>query len=587
MQIKQFRLLGGTAMLAMLAWSATAQAQTQPTPTGTPEPAGPASATPPAGIEADTGADTGMIVVTGSRIARPTLDSPVPVTSISVGELVQRGQVSIGDALNDLPQLRSSYSQSNSTQYIGTAGLNLIDLRGLGVSRTLVLVNGRRHITSQEGEFQVDVNTIPTDLIDRVDIVTGGSSAVYGSDAMAGVVNFVLKRNFEGLSMNAQGGISDKGDRGTYRVTGTYGKNFAEGRGNIALSLEYNRSNQITFQDRDDLTGAYTGRRQFQLVDSPSADNTIPDRTFLNGGVHSYGYDNGGNFTAYNGGSLRSCAGGVTAACRANGFPRIFGFQSDGSLREYNYGTDYRPVGSGNNLGGDGATLNDRGALDPRVTRYVANLLGHFDVSDAFRPFIEAKYVRVNAFAQGTPTFGQGGDQGTVASEDADGNPIRVGASPDTFLGSGTPIFFDNAFLQPGAAATIRSLLPAGSDFFRVNRNNNDFGSRDEFDRRETYRAVVGVEGTFNDDWHYDASLNYGELKTKSRFYNTRIESRFLNAVDAVRNAAGADRLPHQPDRRDRRILRAAEHLRQRRTKPGCPELHQHHGLAAGPRPGI
>lgn len=471
----------------------------------------------------------GEIVVTGSRIARPTLDSPIPVTTLTAADLTRTGAVAVGDVLNDLPSLRSTYSQANSTQFIGTSGLNLLDLRGLGPSRTLVLVNGRRHITSSEGEFLVDTNTIPTDLIDRVDVVTGGSSAVYGSDAMAGVVNFVLKRDFEGISLNGQGGVTDKGDRGTYRLSGTFGKNFADGRGNVALSLEYNKSDLLTYTDRPGLTGAFAGRRQFQLVDNPSLDNTVPNRSFLTG-VRSFGYDNGGNFIAYNGSSPLNCGTGAAAACRANGFPRVFGFNTNGSLSEYNYGTDFRPAGSNNSQDGSGATLNDRGTLTPRLQRYVANLIGHFDVSDAFKPFVEAKFVRVESFNQGTPTFGQGGDQGTVDGELA---------TPGTYLGSGVPIFFDNAYLQPGAAATIRSLLPAGAQFFRLNRNNNDLGTRDEFDRRDTYRIVGGVEGTFNDDWKYDLSVNYGEFRSRSRFNNNRVESRFLNASDAVFNAAG------------------------------------------------
>lgn len=481
-------------------------------------------------------AEPSEIVVTGSRIARPTLDSPIPVTSVSLNDLTRSGGVVVGDALNDLPSLRSTFSQASSTQFIGTAGLNLLDLRGLGTARTLVLVNGRRHVTASEGEFQVDVNTIPTDLIDRVDIVTGGSSAVYGSDAMAGVVNFVLKRNFEGVRLNAQAGISDKGDRGSYRLSSTFGKNFSEGRGNIAVSLEYNRANLVTYADRPSLTGAYAGRNQFQLVENPQLDNNRPDRTFLSG-VHSYGYDNGGNFVAYNGTSLRSCQ--TANACVPNGFPRIFGFRPDGSLYEYNYGTDFRPAGSGNNQGGDGATLNDRGTLVPRLDRYVANILGHYDVSDAFRPFFEAKFVRVESFSQGTPTFAQGGEQGLINDFDDAGNPIVRPALVNYGTSVGIPIRLDNPYLQPSAAATIRSLLPAGAEFFRLNRNNNDMGTRDEFDRRDTYRFVAGVEGDFNDTWKYDVSVNYGEFHTTSRFYNNRIEQNFYNSVDAVRNAAG------------------------------------------------
>lgn len=469
-----------------------------------------------------------VIIVTGSRIIRPTVASPIPVTTVTAEELTRSGQTNIGDVLNDLPSLRSTYSASNSARFIGTTGLNLLDLRGLGPERTLVLVNGRRHVTASEGEFLIDTNTIPTALVERVDVVTGGSSAVYGSDAMAGVVNFVLKRNFEGLAFDAQGGISDHGDHGSYRLSGTYGKNFADGRGNIALSLEYSQADLVTYTDRPGLTGAYSGRNQFQLVDSPSADNTTPNRTFLTG-VHSFGYSNGGSFIGYNGTNIRSCST-VPAACLPNGFPRIYLFQPDGSLKETNYGTDFRPVGSGNNQGGDGSTLTDSGTLQPSIKRYVANLIGHFDVSDAFKPYIEAKFVRVDAFSQGTPTFSQGGYQGV----DSDG-----AAFPAVPYYIYTPIALDNAYLTTASRNLIQSLLPAGSEVFTLARNNVDLGNRDEADRRDTYRIVVGAEGTFNTDWHYDVSVNYGHLKTRSTFYNNRIEENFYNAIDAVRNGAG------------------------------------------------
>jgi outer membrane receptor protein involved in Fe transport len=518
------RLAASTLAIA-LAGSAAAQTSTPAdadTPAADQNQIGAPQTEAPDPQQEDTG---GEVVVTGSRIARPTLDSPIPVTSLTGADLTRTGSIAVGDVLNDLPQLRSTYSQANSTQFIGTSGLNLLDLRGLGVTRTLVLVNGRRHITASEGDFLVDVNTMPTDLLERVDIVTGGSSAVYGSDAMAGVVNFVMKRDFDGVTLNAHGGVSDRGDRGTYRLSGTFGKNFSEGRGNVAVDLAYNQQNLLTYLDRPGLTGALTGRRQFQLVNNPALDDNLPDRVYLNR-VHSYGYDNGGNFIAYNGSSSRACGGGVAGACLPNGFPRIFGFNPSGGLYEYNYGEDFRPAGSNNNNNGDGAILNDRGTLTPSLKRYVANLFAHYDVSDAFKPFLEAKFVRVESFNQGTPTFGTGGSQGATGEG-------------ETFLGSGVPIYFDNPFLQPAAAATIRSLLPAGSEYFRLNRNNNDLGTRDEYDRRDTYRVVVGAEGTFNEDWKYDFAVNYGEFHSRSRFYNNRIESRFLNAVDAVRNAAG------------------------------------------------
>ena len=124
--------------------------------------------------------------------------------------------------------------------------MNLLDLRGLGPQRTLVLVNGRRHVggdTLSSG-VSTDINTIPTDLIDRVDVVTGGNSAVYGSDAIAGVVNFVLKDHYQGLQVRGQGGISTYGDGGSYFVSALAGKNFADGRGNIAVNVEYARRDQ-------------------------------------------------------------------------------------------------------------------------------------------------------------------------------------------------------------------------------------------------------------------------------------------------------------------------------------------------------
>lgn len=481
-------------------------------------------------VEDDT-ADT--IVVTGSRIVRPGNDTPIAVNVRTAEDLFRTGGTNVGDELSKLPQLAPTYTQATSLgggNAIGTAGLNILDLRSLGVSRTLTLVNGRRHITAIEGDFLIDTNTIPSDLIERVDVVTGGSSAVYGSDAMAGVVNFVLKRNFEGLTANAQAGLSSRGDRSTYRLAATYGKNFADGRGNIAVSLEYNRAKPINYTQRDGQTGAFSGRNQFQLVDNPELDNTIPDRTFLRG-VHSFGYADTGAFIPYVGTNIRSCAGGVAAACLPSGVPRAFYFEPSGALTEFNYGTDFRPVGSGNNQGGSGSTLNNTGVLIPGLERYVANVIGHYDVSDAFKPYFEAKFVRVKSTQTSAPSFSQGGRQGPL---DALGNPLSPSASFTT-----SPISLDNAFLTPGSRQLIESLMPAGTTFFNVNRNNIDLGARGENNRRDTYRIVVGAEGTFNEDWHYDVSVNYGKLKTRYLFTNDRIEDRFYNSLDAVLNGAG------------------------------------------------
>ena len=161
-------LLGSCVVGILAAAAASAQQATPPASAEKP-------AAPPAAASAQ---ELEEIVVTGSRIMRASaLESTIPVTSVAATELLQQGDINIGDALNDLPSLRSTYSQGNSTRFIGTAGLNFLDLRGLGVERTLVLVNGRRHITASPGDYLVDTNTIPSELIERVDVVTGGNSA--------------------------------------------------------------------------------------------------------------------------------------------------------------------------------------------------------------------------------------------------------------------------------------------------------------------------------------------------------------------------------------------------------------------------
>jgi outer membrane receptor protein involved in Fe transport len=200
------------------------------------------------------------IVITGSRIKRPNLESVVPITSLGGEEFFETGRTSVGDTINELPQAASTFSQSNSTRFLGTEGLNLLDLRGLGTVRTLVLVNGRRHVGGDvlSSGVSVDINTIPTDLIERVDVVTGGNSAVYGSDAIAGVVNFILKDNYDGIMLRGQGGQSKYGDADSYFVSALIGRNFASGRGNVAVNLEYSRRDQAWGYKRTEFRENYT-----------------------------------------------------------------------------------------------------------------------------------------------------------------------------------------------------------------------------------------------------------------------------------------------------------------------------------------
>ena len=235
-------------------------------------------------------ADQGNILVTGSRIRRPNLQSTVPITSVGSEEVLDGGNLNLGDALSQLPSLRGTFTQANSTRFIGTAGLNLLDLRGLGTDRTLVLVNGRRHVTSAPGSTSVDINNIPIDLLERVDVVTGGNSAIYGSDAVSGVVNFILRRDYEGIGLRGQLGISSRGDRATQFVSGIWGTNFADDRANVAVAVEYARSHRLMFADRP-YYGTFDGAPAFVACEpqtgpfvEPPAGDGIPDTCFFDPG---------------------------------------------------------------------------------------------------------------------------------------------------------------------------------------------------------------------------------------------------------------------------------------------------------------
>jgi outer membrane receptor protein involved in Fe transport len=501
----------GACVLAVLA-SAAASAQAQSNEAGS----GTDKTTPPVRAEA-----LQEIVVTGSRIAREAIqDGSIPVTAVGIEQLIDQGDINLGDALNDLPSLRSTFSQGNSGRFIGTAGVNWLDLRGLGTSRTLVLVNGRRHVTSSPGDYLIDVNSIPSDLIERVDVVTGGNSAVYGSDAVAGVVNFITMRNYEGVKFKGQLGQSKYSDRDSGYFSVVAGQNFADGRGNVAGSFEYAKTDALYYKQRDGLTGAYSGRSQFNLssdttLDGPTGSDGIIDNLFYHHGIFNANIADGGWLYGLN-----------------NTDGHVWSFDANGNLCETVPETDFRPYGSGNIRISSNpcglSSLRNTGQLAAGLERYSANLLAHYDVSDAVRPFIEAKFVHIEAIQEGQPSF------------------IQYG--PLWMFGAGDWYRCDNPFLKPEDLATIQSLgrCSTPSGILYMSRFNVDFGGRGELQDRDTFRIVAGVEGTFNDDWRYEISANYGRLDTHLRSLNNLVAfdldgnpDGILLAADAVRNSSG------------------------------------------------
>lgn len=490
------------------------------------------------GQDADEGERDGTIFVTGSRIRRlPTLDSTVPITSVGAQELTDTGEISLGDALNQLPALRATFSQANSTRFIGTAGLNLLDLRGLGSARTLVLVNGRRHVTSSPGAFSVDVNTIPVDLLERVDVVTGGNSAIYGSDAVSGVVNFILRRDFDGFRLRGQNGISDKGDRHSFFIAGVLGRNFMDNRANVAVAVEYGRADPLFFRQRPGTTGALTGFPGFAQVDvtlrEPPEGDGIADTRFIPadepGGAITF------NIISTGGTVLTSCppptaspfrirhrAAVCTGRSGPTGIPlsHNYMFLSDGRLVRNVPSQDLREFG-GPTLGGLGASGVEDAMLLPGLERIAANLLFNVEIASAFQPFLEAKFVRVNATQSSTqPTF--------IAS-------------------TLSPLFFlDNPFLTEQARQTIRVITgqPDTSTrspfiFFRF---NNDIGTRTEVHERDTLRLVGGVRGDLasTGNWNYEVAFNYGRTETYYETGGNVHIARFNAAANAARDRNGS-----------------------------------------------
>ncbi|MEG3165997.1 TonB-dependent receptor [Sphingomonas sp. PB2P19] len=566
------RLLGATALASSLFAAAPAFAQADPA-AQLPDSAAPNAKPASADGQEEEG---GTIVITGSRIRRPNLESAVPITSIAGDVIFQRGNNNVGETLNDLPQLRSTFSQQNPGLGIGIAGLNLLDLRGLGTSRTLVLVNGRRHVPADilNNAVSPDVNSIPSDLIERIDIVTGAQSSVYGSDAVAGVVNFVLRRDFNGAQIRGQAGVAGAGFGGNQYVSAMIGKSFLDDRANITLHGEYSHTERVFASDIPAL------RRQDGLgvvdVDTAGLANGsdgFPDRVLIRD-IRSASINRYGLVPITQSGNAPLCGTGIGST---NGAPGIGSGSSVGTPYNCTYvftpegrltpqtGTRYGQGIIGGITGGNGQTGREDQLLSviPYQQRLNFNLLGHFTVSKAFEPFIEAKWNRVDtlgsnagpSFIQGT--FGQLDLRERVRLDNPFLNPADRTTIANAILASGCNTSLNAACNVTGVASSFnrtanfgagtqgtggplndadRAAIAAGTYRFVDARTLADAGIRDEKFRRDTYRIVGGVRGGFNDDWNYEVSVNYGKFKENTTTFGYLDRQKFLLSLDAGRN---------------------------------------------------
>ena len=468
---KKFRFyaLHCTAVLALT--PALAYAQT----TETPE-TGPAAKS-----------DDSEIVVTGSRIKRDGYDAPVPVSVLGAADITAQKPANITDIVYTLPAVNAGQSAIGSTGTStgsGTFGINAIDLRGLGQVRTLVLLDGQRTVASTFGGF-IDVSTFPQDLVQRVEVVTGGASAQYGSDAVGGVVNFILDKEFKGLKLGADAGITTYGDGFNYRFTATAGHSFLDDRLHVLLNGEYFKQKGIDTIDR---AWNNTG---FQMTQNPlyTPTNGQPE-FFVGAGI--------GLATRHRGGIINS--GPLMGTY----------FLEDGVTKQLNYGL-FNSISNPFMIGGDwqegnkGSTGTTSLVPDEKRNGIFSRI--SFDVTPDITVYGQFSWNRYQGRANAWNDWGD----------------VTIQA--------------DNAYLLTQYPQVAAAMQANGLSTIRVGHANPAFGPGGPDNRRDVFRYTAGAEGKlalFDRPWSWDLYLHHGVTKAHEATHNVRNLTRYALATDAV-----------------------------------------------------
>lgn len=445
---------------------------------------------------------TGDITVTGSRIVRDGYDAPTPVSVISTKELKAEAPANISDFVNTLPAVRGSGTSatSNGSLSNGAAGINSVNLRNLGANRTLVLFDGQRSVTSTT-TGQVDVNTFPQALIERVEVVTGGASSAYGSDAVSGVVNFILDRDFTGFKTEYEYGVTTRDDGKNYKFSATGGKSFADGKGHILLSGEYFSQAGIQSIDRDwNDTGyflannpAYSAAR---CTDATSLNTPCVPEYLVQAGIGT------GQFTP---GGLIS-----TGPLRGTYFGSVNPTTGKASVNQLTFGQTSGQWMIGGDL--DITTEGHRSSatLLPSEKRHSAFGRLSYEFSPLIEVFGQFSYSRYNgqSYYQQTPTVG-------------------------------VTIQRDNAFLPDSVrAAMVSNNLTS----IQIGTSNIFLPPQGSDNTRQVFRYVAGGRGEFavgSSDWNWDGYYQLGKTKSNELLTNAWNIARMANATDAVVAAAG------------------------------------------------
>ncbi len=457
------------------------------------------------------------IVVTGTRVVRDGFQAPTPVTVMTEGDIEAGSPTNnIADFVNTLPSLAGSTRPANSRLNIssGQAGINALNLRNLdnniAGTRTLVLVNGRRSVSSTITGI-VDVNTIPQALINRVDVVTGGASAAYGSDAVAGVVNFVLNNKYEGLKLEADSGITSYGDGFNYSFSATGGTSFAGGRGHILLSGEVAHRDGILQVDRDwNATGFLRFENPAYLANQNSG---APQYIFVRGA---------GPINSTPGSIITNSAGGTANRLRGT----YFG--TGGSINQFVYGDLTFPAVNGTAVplrtrGGDWR-VNDSGrniGLEPRDDRYGVFGRISYEITDNVELFAEAAYNQQEVLFNAGPNLQTG---------------IVLNATGCTQ----TPVPITcNAFLLN----TLGAARLEGITSVTIATTSADLPFRGINNQREVQRYLAGAEGEFDafgKTAHWDVYAQYGRADLREQLRDIQNIGRINAARDAAFAPAGS-----------------------------------------------
>ncbi len=425
-----------------------------------------------------------QIIVTGTRVVRDGFQSPTPLTVVTQQEILNQSPTNnIADFINQIPALAGSTRPANSRLAIssGLAGINTMNLRNLGEVRTLVLLDGRRSVGSTITGL-VDINTFPQSLIKNVEIVTGGASAAYGSDAVAGVVNYVLDKKYTGFKMNADVGITDRGDGFNYSFSGAAGMDFAGGRGHVLVAGEYAHKDGIFEVDRG------WNQLGFRTLSNP-------DYTATNGQPANIVVRGAGTWNATPGSIIRSQSGGATAL-------RGTYFGQGGVAQQYQFGSI---TDSSQTVGGDWQ-INDtsrRIGLDATDDRRSVYGRLSYELADWIEVFAEGSYNWNKTL-------------------------FNAGPQASTFT-----LQSDNAYLIQALGADAL----AGVSTVTLGTSAADLPYRKNNSTREVQRYALGAGGEFamfGKKAIWDAYAQYGQTDTHEQIRDIMNNSRMALATDAV-----------------------------------------------------